>query len=672
MTQPRPNKPKSLRQAFRHAVTAGLLAVAPMSSVSSSAQQSFPQISQTGASIGMSQGQGIARNQGYCPTGSTASRAPENFPFPVPPAEQQRLLKIVGLDIGREQPDGLFRERTLQSINEFRQLYYGPQRGAAMPFAQTFTAAELADLREVAIQVQRDTRAHRGLQPAAAMTLRLAARATGVPFATLLDETDNGRSGFNGTASEWIYMVKTQGAKYGLQYFMDQISLRTDPATGKTLVRVSDPVAYELIDALRHLPRLSLMMAAEELKLDDAMPTVDYDRATPPAGIPLTRLQADLLTLGFPIGGIDNDFGPGTESAYKLYVALYSPLVPEGQSVDAYMAHFADLAQRDARQYGVPAPAAAAIRLASLRTGADFGYLMELSAQESGFDHDIGASTSSATGLFQFTEDTWLQTVNRYGFDYSMASLADQMDNIYDINGMLVGRVENPFIRQAAFDLRAQPHLSSLMGAEFQLRNKFRVECEIKHPLNRTEMYFGHFLGPDGAITFLQNRARTPGGPAARAFPQQAAANRSVFYSRGRRGRLVPRSYDEVYAFFNRKFDRAIYEDSGNVRALGITLRTPYEISNRPAPAAYVPPATNDSMPLPPPPAPVLPAPVTPAPVTPAPVTTVAVVTTTVSAKPASSVRRAHTRAAAKPAPKHHGKKAHRAPAKPSKKRRHR
>lgn len=566
MTQSRPSL---LRRAFRTVATVSLMGA----TVSAGAQQPVPiEASPVGS------GQGVARNQGQCPTGNSSSSAPRNFAFPASPAEQQRLLQSLGMDIGRETPDGIFRERTLQSINEWRQLNYGREKGT-LPFVESLTPAELSDLRDFAARVQREKRQY-GLTLENATALRFAARATDSVHAELVRETNKGQSGFSGSTSDFLYLVKTHGEKYNLQYFADNIEMTSD-AGGTVYARVNDPAAFDMVLALRGLKRVALAMEAERLKLADAMPTTEYKRGTPPAGMSVGRLQGDLLTLGFPIGGIDTEFGPKTEAAYNLYRALYGPLVPADGNVDAYLARFADLAQRDARTYGVPTPAAAAIRLAALRTGADFGYLMELSSAESNFDHTIGASTSSATGLFQFTEDTWLQTVNRYGAGFAMDELAEHIDNTYDMNGLLVGRTPNPFIRQSAFALREQPHLSSLMSAEFQLRNKFRVECEIKRPLNRTEMYFGHFLGADGAISFLQSRARVPNTVAARAFQQQADANRAVFYNRDRRGRLSGRSFNEVYAFFDKKFGRAVYEDVGNVQQLNLNLRTPYEISNR-------------------------------------------------------------------------------------------
>lgn len=580
MTQP--VRSASLRRFFRGTAAAAVLAGAPLTMGATTAQTPYSQ-----DPAGRSPISSFHRDQGFCPVrGENERPVTTPFNFAANPREQMRLLESIGFVIGREEPDGIFRERTLQSVNEWRILYYGPQRAGEVPFAQSLTQSELNDLREFSARVQRERRAH-GLTLENAVALRFASRATDAVHAELVRETDKGRSGFSGSTASFLYLVKTQGHKYGLGWFADQISMTTGPE-GATTVRVDNGVTFLMLEDLRRHPRISIIMEAEQIRLSEQMPVVDYARGTPPGGIPLGRWQGDLLTLGFSLGGIDGDFGPKTEAATHIYRTLYGPLVPAGESVDAYLTHFADLAQRDARTYGISTAAAAAIRLGVLRTGVDFGYMMELSSAESNFNPTITASTSSATGLYQFTEDTWLQTINRYGDWYGAQHLAGQMENTYDMNGMLVGRVENPFIRVTAFDLRSQPHLGALMGAEFQQRNRFRIECALQRPLNRTDMYFGHFLGAEGAITFLQNRDRNPGSNAAAAFPVQAAANVNVFYSRDRRNRRTARSYNEVYSFFDRKFDRAIYEDNGNVASLGIQLRSPQEAHLAATPATTV------------------------------------------------------------------------------------
>ena len=58
---------------------------------------------------------------------------------------------------------------------------------------------------------------------------------------------------------------------------------------------------------------------------------------------------------------------------------------------------------------------AGAIHQASQATGTSFNYLLATAQVESGLNPQAGASTSSARGLFQFIETTWLATMKQAG-----------------------------------------------------------------------------------------------------------------------------------------------------------------------------------------------------------------------------------------------------------------
>src|SRR5690349_17209696 len=103
-----------------------------------------------------------------------------------------------------------------------------------------------------------------------------------------------------------------------------------------------------------------------------------------------------------------------------------------------------------------------AIRQASLKTGVDFAYLMEKAAAESSFDSDAKAPTSSARGLYQFIESTWLQMVDRYGEKHGLAEYADQIAR---------GKVSSPAMRKEILALRNDPEISALMAGEFAAEN---------------------------------------------------------------------------------------------------------------------------------------------------------------------------------------------------------
>ena len=124
--------------------------------------------------------------------------------------------------------------------------------------------------------------------------------------------------------------------------------------------------------------------------------------------------QKNLLTLGFNVGKADGSKGARTRQAIAEFRALYLP--DSGKQMNdadlaVLMASYADLARSDAARFGIDHGIVAAIRLSSIRTGVDFSYLMKLAAAESNFEPKSKSATSSATGIYQFTRDTWLNTL---------------------------------------------------------------------------------------------------------------------------------------------------------------------------------------------------------------------------------------------------------------------
>ncbi len=187
-----------------------------------------------------------------------------------------------------------------------------------------------------------------------------------------------------------------------------------------------------------------------------------------------------------------------------------------------------------------------AVRQASARTGADFSFLMAKAGAESSFNPAAKAKTSSATGLYQFIDSTWLSMVKKYGDKYGLGKYADQIS-------MRGGKpcVTNCTAKKEILDLRKNPEISALMAGEFSNENKAYLECRVGCDVGGTELYMAHFMGAGGAAKFLNARAENGKAAAADMFPQAARANPNVFYDRAT-GR--PRSLDEVYARFSKKF----------------------------------------------------------------------------------------------------------------------
>ena len=178
------------------------------------------------------------------------------------------------------------------------------------------------------------------------------------------------------------------------------------------------------------------------------------------------------------------------------------------------------------------------MRVASDRSGVDFSYLLANAALESGFRADAKAATSSATGLFQFVEGTWLETVREHGAKYGLGDHAAAIEK----GGMSAAK------REEILALRNNPRISALMAAEYTSANQRHLERVVGGEIGNADLYLAHFLGAGGASRFLTAMGADESQSAASIFPQAARANRAVFFDGDR-----PRSLAEVRESFAAK-----------------------------------------------------------------------------------------------------------------------
>jgi hypothetical protein len=167
-----------------------------------------------------------------------------------------------------------------------------------------------------------------------------------------------------------------------------------------------------------------------------------------------------------------------------------------------------------------------AIAGASARTGIDFDYLYNQARIESSLNPAAKATTSSATGLFQFTRQTWLATLKQHGAAHGLAWAANAIRQ--DENGQFT--IEDAMTRQSVFDLRSDPEASSIMAAAFASDNEAFLSRELGRAIEPVDLYLAHFLGAGGAAKFLSAHDADPATVAAPLNPAAAAANRSIFY----------------------------------------------------------------------------------------------------------------------------------------------
>ncbi len=183
------------------------------------------------------------------------------------------------------------------------------------------------------------------------------------------------------------------------------------------------------------------------------------------------------------------------------------------------------------------------IEQASRNTGVSFSYLMAQASKESSFEAGAGSHTSSAAGLFQFTKGTWLQLVKVHGAAHGLGDLADHIHRT--AKGDYA--VDDAKLRTKILDLRRDPQTASLMAGEYAKENKAWLERTLGRPVNSTDLYMAHFLGPGGAAKVLKAQAQDPAQPAADLLPQAAHLNPTVFYEADHSPRSVAAVYERIH-----------------------------------------------------------------------------------------------------------------------------
>jgi hypothetical protein len=188
---------------------------------------------------------------------------------------------------------------------------------------------------------------------------------------------------------------------------------------------------------------------------------------------------------------------------------------------------------------GTHASVAGAIRQAAQMTGADFRYLLATTRVESNLNPNAQVPTSSARGLFQFIDQTWLATLKEQGPTLGYAPYARAISQLPSGEYAVTDRR----LQKAIMNLRSDPGANALMAGAFTRVNAAKLAARLGRDPTEGELYIAHFLGPNGAGRLIGLAASSPAAPAAAAFPEAAADNPSIFYDR--RGRA--RGAGEVY-----------------------------------------------------------------------------------------------------------------------------
>jgi len=169
-----------------------------------------------------------------------------------------------------------------------------------------------------------------------------------------------------------------------------------------------------------------------------------------------------------------------------------------------------------------------AIRDASRVTGTGFDYLLKTAMRESNFNPKLKSSKSSATGLFQFIDQTWLATVKQSGAGLGYGRYANAI--VHTSSGRYV--VPNAAMRRAVMNLRYDPRANAVMAGAFTQQNAARLSRALGRAPTDGELYIAHVMGQSGAVKLISAAQNAPKTDAAHLFPHAARANRSIFFDK--------------------------------------------------------------------------------------------------------------------------------------------
>ncbi len=220
-----------------------------------------------------------------------------------------------------------------------------------------------------------------------------------------------------------------------------------------------------------------------------------------------------------------------------------------------------------------------AIRRAADASGVSFQYLLAAAKIESDLNPQAAASTSSARGLYQFIEQTWLGTVKEAGNLFGLGRYADAITRTPD-GAYAVG---DAAAREQILKLRDDPAAASTMAGVLTQSNSFRLTGALGRRPTEGELYIAHFMGAGAAGQLISTAERNPSAPAAPMFPAAAAANTSIFYDRSG----APRSAAGVYLELTSRYARAVNAPTTRT-ALAAAGETPAAVARTADTAAYL------------------------------------------------------------------------------------
>jgi hypothetical protein len=206
--------------------------------------------------------------------------------------------------------------------------------------------------------------------------------------------------------------------------------------------------------------------------------------------------------------------------------------------------------------YDLPADIVKAIDAASAVSKVEFDYLLRAAALESSFNPGLEAATSSAAGLYQFVEQSWLHMMQAVGVELGFEDLV----NAISTGEGGVYEVTLDEAREEILRLRYDAEMSAIFAGLFTRRNFEALTQLIEREPDASELYLAHVMGAWGAAEIIRLVETKPDAKANRHFRRAARANRSIFFHKDKK----PRTIAEVYEVLTGKYRDIPVRAEGN------------------------------------------------------------------------------------------------------------
>src|SRR5215213_5063306 len=206
--------------------------------------------------------------------------------------------------------------------------------------------------------------------------------------------------------------------------------------------------------------------------------------------------------------------------ALMQFSSSYAQAGPAGKNASPTRVHHSE-------QVRLPRWLADAVIRAAQATNTKPAVLTALADRDPALLPNRRVTASSAQGVFQFGEGTWLEVLRRYGSKHGYGA---QAKAIRIVRGRPV--VANSTERERLLSLRRDPYLSALMAGELITTHRQILAGKVARDPSFAELYMAHFLGVNGASRFVALLSDTPEKRASEAFPRAAKANSALFFDK--------------------------------------------------------------------------------------------------------------------------------------------